>query len=85
MINWPSKKIRRYYSKHKWKRGIKIANNVDLDFNTVHVNEYVNLAHHSQLVHAETGCYISIGRYTKIQYATIGKYCSISCDCTIDA
>ena len=47
--------------------------------------KYVNLAHSVNVQNSEIGLRTSIGRYTKIRDAKIGKYCSISWDCTIGA
>lgn len=43
------------------------------------------IAHHASCVDAKIGNYTSIGRYSKIRSADIGKYCSISWDVTIGA
>lgn len=47
--------------------------------------DFVNLAHHAQVSNSKIGCRTSVGRYSKIQLADIGKYCSISWDVTIGA
>lgn len=45
----------------------------------------VYIAHHAEIVDSYIGDHSSIGRYDKIRAADIGKYCSISWDCTIGA
>ena len=65
------------------KRGICICNNVELGDNDL--GDHVNIAHHAQVTSSTVGLRTSIGRYTKVRFANIGKYCSISWDCTIGA
>lgn len=65
------------------KRGIRIQRFVD--YENVVFGNYVNIAHHAQISNSEIGLRTSIGRYSKIQFANIGKYCSISWDVTIGA
>ncbi len=72
-------KQKRYYRKIN----VSIAEYVDI--NSVELEEYVNLAHHAQLSDSIIGKRTSIGRYSKIQFADIGRYCSISWDVTIGA
>lgn len=43
------------------------------------------IAHHVSCVDSNIGNYTSVGRYSKIRSADIGKYCSISWDVTIGA
>lgn len=45
----------------------------------------MNLAHHAQISNSYIGTRTSIGRFSKVQFAHIGKYCSISWDVTIGA
>jgi len=76
----------RYYSNRRIAMnliGVKIANDVDLQ--NVKLANYVNFAHHSQANHCRIGERTSVGRYSKLAYANIGKYCSISWDVTIGA
>lgn len=47
--------------------------------------ENVYVAHHAEIQDCFIGNHSSIGRYTKIREADIGRYCSISWDCTIGA
>ncbi len=65
------------------KKGIVIAPHVDLY--QVEMEDYVNVAHHAQISNATIGKRSSIGRYSKIQFAEIGSYCSCSWDVTIGA
>ena len=71
--------------KHLKQKGVFIANKVDIDFNSTIFGYHVNLAHHSQLLNSKIDDYTSIGRYSKINRADIGKFCSISWDCSIGA
>ena len=48
-------------------------------------DQYVSVAHHAQISDSYIGNHTSIGRYDKIREADIGKYCSLSWDCTIGA
>ena len=76
----------RYYTNRKISKkyvGVRIANEVDLQ--NVRLANFVNFAHHSQASNCTIGDRTSIGRYSKIAYAKIGKYCSISWDVTIGA
>lgn len=77
--------IRLYKNRHysKGLRGVNISREVDLS--SVKLSNYVNFAHHAQANYATIGERSSIGRYTKIAYANIGKFCSISWDVTIGA
>ncbi len=65
------------------RRGVSIAENVELLKSEL--GDYVNLAHHSQVSNSKIGVRTSVGRYSKVQFADIGKYCSISWDVTIGA
>ena len=49
------------------------------------MESYGNIAHHAQVGDAVIGTRSSIGRYSKVRYAEIGKYCSVSWDVTIGA
>ena len=48
-------------------------------------DENVYVAHHAELLHSYIGNHSSIGRYTKVRETDMGKYCSISWQCTIGA
>ena len=65
------------------KKKITIGRHVDISNATI--DPYVNLAHHSQVSDVCIGKRTSIGRYSKLRYADIGKYCSVSWDVTIGA
>ena len=65
------------------KSKVKIQYGTDIIDTTFEENGFV--AHHVQMNDASMGNYSSIGRYTKVRCADIGKYCSISWDCTIGA
>lgn len=56
-----------------------------VDINNVELTEYCNLAHHVQISNSSVGRCTSIGRYSKLQYAHLGNYCSVSWDVTIGA
>jgi hypothetical protein len=78
------KKIRYYHKLREWKQsGIMIAPYVDC--NNVEFEEKVNVAHHAELADCKIGKRTSVGRYTKIRNAEIGRYCSISWDVSIGA
>lgn len=49
------------------------------------IDEYANIAHNAELLKAHVEPRTSIGRYTKVRYANIGRYCAISWDVTIGA
>lgn len=65
------------------KRNIVVA--YECDIVNSELEEYCNLAHHSSLMNCYIGKRTSIGRYSKIRDARIGKYCSVSWDVTIGA
>lgn len=67
----------------------KIGNCVNVSYkcsikSTV-LSRYSNVAHHAQISNSFIDERTSIGRYSKIQRAEIGKYCSIAWDVTIGA
>ncbi len=66
------------------KRGIGIGHKVELG-GGITLADYVNIAHHAQISLSQVGLRTSIGRYSKVKYANIGKYCSISWDVTVGA
>ena len=47
--------------------------------------EYCGIAHHAEVSNSSIGKRTSIGRYTKVQYSKIGRYCSVSWNVTIGA
>ena len=77
--------------KRFWKRNrclskgqnVKIQYGAEVVNTTFEKNGFV--AHHAQMNDVTVGNFTSIGRYTKIRCADIGKYCSISWDVTIGA
>ena len=76
----------RYRNNRKMSKGltcVRIAYDVDLV--NVKLSNYVNFAHHAQASNSSIGERTSVGRYFKIAYAIIGKFCSISWDVTIGA
>lgn len=76
----------RAYSNWKASKGLKGVNiSQYVDLSHTRLSNYVNLAHHAQANHTTIGERTSIGRYSKIAYANIGKFCSISWDVTIGA
>ena len=62
---------------------VEFSHSVDLD--NVQFESHGYVAHHAQLTDCRVGDYSSIGRFTKVRCADIGRYCSISWDCTIGA
>ena len=74
----------RYLERRRLKeKNIMIAPYVT--FSNVDMEQYVNIAHHAELSDSKIGKRTSIGRYTKVRNAEIGRYCSISWDVTIGA
>lgn len=57
--------------------GIKIKNSK--------FEDYVYVAHHVEMQDCNIGNHTSIGRYAKLRETDIGKYTSLSWDCTIGA
>lgn len=71
-------KLKRFlFRRQKDKRGVLLIN--------VKYDKFTYFAHHSEIKNSTIGSRTSIGRYTKVQFADIGKYCSISWDVTIGA
>lgn len=68
---------------NKIKNTFKYGSGVSLQ--NVSLGKNVYIAHHAEIVDSEIGDYSSIGRYDKVRECKIGKYCSISWDCTIGA
>ena len=62
---------------------VQFSHSVELD--NVQFESHGYVAHHAQLTDCRVGDYSSIGRFTKVRCADIGRYCSISWDCTIGA
>ena len=84
IISIIKQKIYKYLRNREWKRkGIMVAPYANC--NNVEFEEYVNVAHHAEIDECKIGKRTSIGRYSKIRNAEIGRYCSISWDVTIGA
>lgn len=78
------RKYKNYIKKKDYeKRRVSIASFVSL--HNVEVGDFSNFAHHCEVSNSKIGKRTSVGRYTKIQFANIGMYCSISWDVTIGA
>ena len=88
-MNWkrlvPRSVICFYFNRKAAKglKGVNIEHSVDL--RNVQLSNYNHFSHHSQANDSSFGERTSVGRYTKIAFAHIGKYCSISWDVTIGA
>jgi virginiamycin A acetyltransferase len=65
------------------KKGCTIGENVEILSSNVEPNS--RYAYHASVRFCDIGEYTSIGRYSKINNAILGKYCSISWDVTIGA
>lgn len=57
----------------------------DVNLQNVKFGKYCQVAHHAEIANSSIGDRTSIGRYTKIQSASLGKFCSISWNVTIGA
>lgn len=76
----------RFCKKRQISKGLKgVVISYEVDLKDVVISNYVNIAHHVQVSNSTIGERTSIGRYSKITYASIGKFCSISWDVTIGA
>lgn len=62
---------------------VKVMYGVELQNTRFDENAFV--AHHACCVDSSIGRFSSIGRYSKVRFAEIGRYCSISWDTTIGA
>jgi acetyltransferase-like isoleucine patch superfamily enzyme len=62
---------------------ITIADYVDIVDSRL--ERFANVAHHAQITGCVVGARTSVGRYSKLRDADIGKFCSISWDVTIGA
>lgn len=56
-----------------------------IDIRNTEFEENVFIAHHAQIQNSFIGNHSSIGRYDKIRDTDMGRYCSVSWDCTIGA
>ncbi|MFE0442867.1 CatB-related O-acetyltransferase [Aerococcus sp. NPDC058936] len=57
----------------------------EVNLQNVKFGKYCQVAHHAEIANSSIGDRTSIGRYTKIQSAILGKFCSISWNVTIGA
>ena len=76
---------KRWLLRNKCISGGKIKMQYGTEITDTIFEENAFIAHHASCSDANIGNYTSIGRYTKIRSADIGKYCSISWDVTIGA
>ncbi|MDD3591332.1 MAG: DapH/DapD/GlmU-related protein [Sulfurovum sp.] len=76
-------KLSKYKKRNKLNAVCTIGENVSLD-NCI-LNYHSRIAANATLQNVEVGEYTAIGRYSKIVYTIIGKYCAISWDTTINA
>lgn len=76
--------IQKYRYKNFYKTGVFIAEYVEL-IGAVKLEQYCKIAHHASISNCEIGKYTSVGRFSKLRDASIGKFCSISWDATIGA
>lgn len=78
--------IKRWINRNKClKNGSEVKIQYSTDIINVTFAKHGFVAHDVSLNDVNIGDYTSIGRYTKIRCADIGKYCSISWDVTIGA
>lgn len=84
MIKKITNRIRRYFYKIKYGKRV-IVYGKDVDLKNVEFEDAAFVSHNAEMLNCRIGNHTSIGRYTKIRDAEIGKYCSISWDCTIGA
>lgn len=77
--------IKRWINRNKCLNGaeVKIQHGTDIINTTFDKHGFI--AHDASLNDVTIGDYSSVGRYSKIRCADIGKYCSISWDVTIGA
>lgn len=73
----------RFKDRISYDETITISKQVNL--NQVKFGKSCNVAHHAEISESSIDDRTSVGRYTKIQSADIGKYCSISWEVTIGA
>lgn len=83
------KKVKQYLIKLKYSRKnnlstfTTIGKNVRL--NNCDLNYHTRIAEFATIQDAKIGEYSSVGRYAKVVYTEIGKFCAISWDVTINA
>lgn len=82
-------KIIKFVQNYTYRLQLRMQKHVSIskavDISNSNFDRYVNIAHHAQIADSEVGLRSSIGRYSKVRNAVIGKYCSISWDVTIGA
>lgn len=78
--------IKRWIQRNKCiKRGQKVKIQYCSEVRNTVFEDNAFVAHHASCIDTRIGNHTSIGRFTKIRLADIGKYCSISWDTTIGA
>lgn len=80
-----SKVNSKLFPKYKKKGAVGVSVSYEVDLSETVLEDYVTVAHHSQIFKSQIGKRTSVGRYDKIRSARIGRYCSISWDVTIGA
>ncbi|ERJ01126.1 MULTISPECIES: CatB-related O-acetyltransferase [Eubacteriales] len=80
-----SKIYTKLFPQYKRKGAIGVSVSYEVDLAETVLEDYVTVAHHSQIFKSQIGKRTSVGRYNKIRSARIGRYCSISWDVTIGA
>lgn len=79
------KMILRYRFGQKIDYQMPLSIHEEVNLQNVKFGKYCQVAHHAEIANSSIGDRTSIGRYTKIQAATLGKFCSISWNVTIGA
>jgi virginiamycin A acetyltransferase len=84
IYNYVLKKLHEYINYFKWRRkGIKVHWKAKV-INSI-LQDKVIISHDASVIDSKIGKYSSIGRYSKINHAIIGNFCSISWDVTVGA
>ena len=79
------KMILRYRFGKKIDYQMPLSIHEEVNLQNVKFGKHCQVAHHAEIANSSIGDRTSIGRYTKIQAATLGKFCSISWNVTIGA
>lgn len=79
------KMILRYRFGQKIDYQMPLSIHEEVNLQNVKFGKYCQVAHHAEIANSSIGDRTSIGRYTKIQAARLGKFCSISWNVTIGA
>lgn len=79
------KMILRYRFGKKIDYQMPLSIHEEVNLQNVKFGKYCQVAHHAEIANSSIGDRTSIGRYTKIQAARLGKFCSISWNVTIGA